>query len=111
MKVLVVGGGAREHALCWKLEGEPSVDRVLCAPGNAGIAGPVLPLDVSDPAAVLALAEKHGVNDAEARRRVAETSRILRIAEGEAFIFQWERIDAPSPPSDPARGSRAEELE
>jgi len=39
MKVLVVGGGGREHALCWKLKRSASVDEVVCAPGNPGIAG------------------------------------------------------------------------
>ena len=38
MKVLVVGGGGREHALCWKLKQSPSVTKLYCAPGNAGIA-------------------------------------------------------------------------
>ncbi len=38
MKVLVVGGGGREHALCWKLKCSPSVSEVVCAPGNPGIA-------------------------------------------------------------------------
>ena len=36
MKMLVVGSGGREHALCWKLSQSPSVDRLYCAPGNAG---------------------------------------------------------------------------
>jgi phosphoribosylamine--glycine ligase len=38
MKVLVVGGGGREHALCWKIAQSPLVKKVFCAPGNAGIA-------------------------------------------------------------------------
>src|SRR5512138_3891173 len=36
MKVLVVGGGAREHTLVWKMLLSPQVDQVYCAPGNAG---------------------------------------------------------------------------
>ncbi|HVS03095.1 MAG TPA: phosphoribosylamine--glycine ligase [Thermoanaerobaculia bacterium] len=38
MKVLVVGGGGREHALCWKLRQSPQVTELYCAPGNPGIA-------------------------------------------------------------------------
>lgn len=38
MKVLVVGGGGREHALCWAIASSPLVDALWCAPGNAGIA-------------------------------------------------------------------------
>ena len=41
MKVLVIGGGGREHAMAWRVARDPSVKRVYCVPGNAGIAADV----------------------------------------------------------------------
>ena len=38
MKILVVGSGGREHALCWKIAQSKKVDKIYCAPGNAGVA-------------------------------------------------------------------------
>lgn len=38
MKVLVIGGGGREHALVWKIARSPLVTKVFCAPGNLGTA-------------------------------------------------------------------------
>jgi phosphoribosylamine--glycine ligase len=59
MRVLVVGSGAREHALVWRLGREAEV---LCAPGNPGIrrSAECLPVEVDDPAALLALARRVG---------------------------------------------------
>ena len=38
MKVLIIGSGGREHAIAWKVAQSPKVDKLYCAPGNAGIA-------------------------------------------------------------------------
>src|SRR5580704_9037286 len=50
MKVLVIGKGGREHALVWKLSQSPRVEKVFCAPGNAGTAldGVNVPIDVHE---------------------------------------------------------------
>ncbi|MEE1754171.1 phosphoribosylamine--glycine ligase [Streptomyces sp. SP18CS02] len=58
MKVLVIGGGAREHALCRSLSLDPDVTALHCAPGNAGIAevAELHPVDALDGAAVAGLA-------------------------------------------------------
>ncbi|MDK9498699.1 phosphoribosylamine--glycine ligase [Streptomyces katrae] len=62
MKVLVIGGGAREHALCRSLSLDPDVSALYCAPGNAGIAevAELRPVDALDGAAVAALAVELG---------------------------------------------------
>lgn len=62
MKVLVIGSGAREHALCRSLSLDPDVTALYCAPGNAGIAevAELHPVDALDGAAVAALAAELG---------------------------------------------------
>ena len=61
MKILVLGSGAREHALVWRLQRDQDVTLVLAAPGNPGIEHS-LPIRLDDPAAILALAESEGVD-------------------------------------------------
>ncbi len=64
MRVLVVGGGGREHALCWGLARDPSVDRLFAAPGNAGIAleAECAPVASEDLVGVVALIEREHVD-------------------------------------------------
>jgi len=60
MKILVIGGGGREHALVWRLKQSPLAEKIWCAPGNGGIAGEAecVAIDGGDVAAVMALAGK-----------------------------------------------------
>ena len=59
MKVLVIGGGGREHALVWSLPKSPKVNEVVCAPGNGGIAqiARCIPVDVNSLAAMTQVVE------------------------------------------------------
>jgi phosphoribosylamine---glycine ligase len=63
MKVLVIGRGGREHALVWKLARSPRVERVFCAPGNAGTAadGINVPLDVNEFDKLIRFAKRENV--------------------------------------------------
>jgi phosphoribosylamine--glycine ligase len=60
MKILVIGGGGREHALCWSLHRSPLVEEIFCAPGNPGIAevADCLPVSAGDTVEIADLAEK-----------------------------------------------------
>ena len=60
MKILVLGGGGREHALVWKLRESPRVEKIWCAPGNGGIAAEAecVAIDAGDVRAIVGLAEK-----------------------------------------------------
>ena len=63
MRILVIGGGAREHAMAWKLSRERDVVEVICAPGNPGIAAVArcIPANPADPAQLLAIAVREQV--------------------------------------------------
>jgi len=64
MRVLVVGGGGREHALVWKLKQSPRVTEIYCAPGNAGIArqATCININAEDIPALLAFAREKAID-------------------------------------------------
>jgi phosphoribosylamine---glycine ligase len=64
MNILLLGSGGREHALAWKIAASPLVDRLYCAPGNAGIAqeAECVALDVADHAAVIAFCRANKID-------------------------------------------------
>ncbi|MGH2711912.1 MAG: phosphoribosylamine--glycine ligase, partial [Actinomycetota bacterium] len=64
MRVLLVGGGGREHALAWKLAQSPSVEKLIAAPGNAGISAVAesRPVEATDVPGLVELAKKDSVD-------------------------------------------------
>ena len=64
MKILVVGSGGREHALCWSIAASPLCDKLLCAPGNAGIAAEAecVPINADDVPALVDFARNEGID-------------------------------------------------
>src|ERR1700736_5305862 len=64
MNVLLIGSGGREHALAWKIAASPLVERLICAPGNAGIAQEceVAAVDPADHRAVIALCRARAID-------------------------------------------------
>jgi len=111
MKILVVGGGGREHALVWRLKESVHVEKVWCAPGNGGIASEAecVPADVGDVAVLTALAERlhpdltvigpelplvHGVGDAFRARKWPIVAPSLQAAQLEGSkIFSKEFLE------------------
>ncbi len=64
MNILVLGGGGREHALAWAIQQNPKCDRLIVAPGNAGIAdlAECAAIDIMDGAAVVVFCEENAVD-------------------------------------------------
>lgn len=104
MKVLVIGGGGREHALCWKLAQSPRVHKIYCAPGNAGIGATYenVPIPVDDIEALCLFAEQQKID-----LTVVGPEKPLIAGIVDAFEARGLRIFGPS--AEPARleGSKA----
>ena len=64
LKILVLGSGGREHALCWKIAQSPLLDKLYCAPGNGGIesVADCVTLDIQSPDAVLHFAKEKAID-------------------------------------------------
>ncbi|WP_428491514.1 phosphoribosylamine--glycine ligase [Rhodopila sp.] len=64
MKVLVIGSGAREHALCWAIAGSPLLTKLYCAPGNPGIAtlAECVPIGMLDIATLVGFAQDNAID-------------------------------------------------
>ena len=64
MKVLVVGSGGREHSLCWAIGKSPKCDELYCAPGNAGIDGMAICVDIAatDIDGLVGFAKEHAID-------------------------------------------------
>jgi len=118
MKVLVIGGGGREHALVWKLGQSPRVSQVLCAPGNGGISeeAECAPVDVRNLDALVELATRLrpdltvvgpemplalGVADEFARRGLpifGPTQAAARLESSKSFAKEFmQRYQVPTP--------------
>lgn len=104
MKVLVVGSGGREHALCWKLAQSPEVRKVFCAPGNAGTAQVAenVALDPMDIEGLLVFAEHQNID-----LTVVGPEKPLIAGIVDAFEARGLRIFGPSKEPAQLEGSKA----
>jgi phosphoribosylamine--glycine ligase len=104
MKVLVVGGGGREHALIWKIAQNSGVRKIYCAPGNAGIVqmAECLPISADDVKGLAAWAEKEKID-----LTVVGPEAPLTLGIVEDFRARGLRIFGPSRKAAEIEGSKA----
>ncbi len=98
MRVLVVGGGGREHALVWKIAQSPLVEKIYCAPGNAGIAqlAECVPIPSTDIDGLADFAEKNGI-------RLTVVGPEAPLIAGIVDKFEARGLPIFGPSTDPAR--------
>jgi len=104
MKVLVIGGGGREHALVWKLAQSPLVEDLYCAPGNPGMAGEAVCVDIAgdDLPALLAFAKEKAIDLA-----VVGPELPLTLGLADAFAAEGILVAGPSQSAAQLEGSKA----
>jgi len=87
MRVMVIGGGGREHALVWKLSQSPSVSEIICVPGNGGIAKTArcIPCSVEDINGLLDIAIKEKVDLTVVGPEVPLTLGVVNLFEAEGL--------------------------
>jgi phosphoribosylamine--glycine ligase len=104
MNVLVVGGGGREHALCWKLAQSQGLERLFCAPGNGGIAGVAECVDIAanDIAGLRAFAKQNAID-----LTVVGPEEPLCLGIADAFVEQKLAVFGPSKAAAEIEGSKA----
>ena len=104
MKVLVVGGGGREHALVWKIAQSPRVKKIYCAPGNAGIAqmAECLSISAEDVKGLTAWAEKEKID-----LTVVGPEAPLTLGMVDVFRARGLRVFGPSQKAAEIEGSKA----
>ncbi|MDO7788414.1 phosphoribosylamine--glycine ligase [Desulforamulus aquiferis] len=104
MKILVVGGGGREHALVWKLRQSPRVTQVYCAPGNAGISqmATCINIQAGDVYGLLDFAKGEGIDLTVVGPEIPLTNGIVDIFEKEGL-----RVFGPSRVAAEIEGSKA----
>ena len=83
MNILLLGSGGREHALAWKIAASPLVEKLYCAPGNAGIAqeAEIVTLGLTDHAAVVAFCRANKI-DFGSRAELVTNPRVQALYDG-----------------------------
>jgi phosphoribosylamine--glycine ligase len=104
MKILVVGSGGREHALVWKIAQSPRVEKIYCAPGNAGIAqmAECLPVSADDVKGLTAWAEKEKID-----LTVVGPEAPLTLGMVDVFCARGLRVFGPTQKAAEIEGSKA----
>lgn len=103
MKILVIGGGGREHALVWKLRQSPRVEHIWCVPGNGGITtiAECITVDISDIRGIAEIAE-----DLKPDLTIVGPEQPLTLGIAEEFERRGLRLLGPSGPAARLEGSK-----